>query len=184
MKLKDYVFAAGIILAIVVGVNFPVGGQTIVEKTIEKMGAVPGGTHTEYEEFMGGFAKGKYLATSTTLTSQTLVANDLTANNDVIAVTANVGSLTYTFPASSSLKAFVPRAGMTQDVCYYNATSTAGVNLVFAAGTGIDAQMASSSNTTLAKDLTIAKGGMGCFKFVRQPDTDISALLTEFEDAD
>lgn len=39
MKLKDYVFAAGIILAIVVGVNFPIGGQTIVEKTIEKVGA-------------------------------------------------------------------------------------------------------------------------------------------------
>lgn len=118
-------------------------------------------------------------ATSTTATSQTLEEADL-LNYDTVLLTPDTPSLTLTLPATSTLTSFIPTAGDMAEQCWYNATSTASMNITFAAGTGIDLQTASTTQT----DLTFATGGNACLKFIRQTDTDVSVLMTEYTDAD
>lgn len=127
-------------------------------------------------------------ATGTTATAQTLKAADI-LGYDTILFTPNKASVTLTLPASSTLTSLVPTAGDMAEQCWYNATTTASTNIVFAAGTGIDLKVASStSQVGGAFDLTIAPGQMGCFKYVRKAATastfDIIAGLVEYNNAD
>lgn len=119
-------------------------------------------------------------STSTTGTTQTLAAADITGYSTVI-LTPNTNSVTLTLPASSTLSAFVPAAGDWAMQCWINATTTAAKNITFAAGTGIDLEVSSSS-------LVIAPGNSGCFRFLRKPATatafDIIAQFTTFVDGD
>jgi hypothetical protein len=119
-------------------------------------------------------------ATSSVTTTQTLAAADI-ANYESVIFTPNTGATTLTLPASSTLSAFVPTAGDWADQCWLNATSTAGVNITFAAGTGIDLE---TSSTTLV----LRPGNTACIKFVRKAATasafDIAALLTVYVDGD
>lgn len=126
-------------------------------------------------------------STSTTLTSHTLVASDIT-NYETVIMTPNTGNLTLTFPASSTLSAFVPTAGDWAEQCWFNATSTAANTITFAAGTGIDLEIASSTSVSGAPLLTIAAGNSACFKYIRKPATasafDIVVQMTRFVDGD
>jgi hypothetical protein len=122
-------------------------------------------------------------ATSTSATAMTLNQADLMYSSRL--VTPNVGALTYTFPATSTLTTFIPTAGDMARQCFYNATSTAAATIIFAAGTGIDLEVATSSaNTGGAFDLTLGAGNMGCFDFMRKTNTDIVAGFLEYSDAD
>lgn len=158
-------------------------GNTVVQQVTEKLGADAGPTHFGLNEFLGGFIRGNYYATSTVSTAFTLRAADL-IGYDFISVTPLVGDLTYTFMASSSASNLVPKAGMTQETCIRNATTTAGIDITFAAGTGIDLETASSTIT----DLTLSTGNTACFTFIRQQATtttfDISVLMTEYNNGD
>lgn len=129
-------------------------------------------------------------STSTTATTLTATAAQITNYTSVL-MTPNVATLTLTLPASSTLSAYIPVAGDWAQQCWYNATTTAGVNIVFAAGVGIDMEIASSTGTgsgTITPNLTIRPGNTGCFRFMRQPATatafDITAQFTAFVDAD
>ena len=91
--------------------------------------------------------------------------------------------------ASSTASTWLPAAGDRQETCFINSTTTAATTLIFAAGTGIDLEVATSTNTGGGDyDLTISAGGMGCFTFIRGAETssafDIHAGLIEFSDAD
>lgn len=125
-------------------------------------------------------------STSTTATSQTLAVADV-LNYDTVIITPNTGALTLTFFASSTATTLVPTAGDLQETCFYNATTTAAAPITFAAGTGIDLEVASSTATAIGS-LNLASGATGCFKFFRQPSTastfDITATYTAFVDAD
>ena len=99
-------------------------------------------------------------------------------------VTPNTGALTYTFPATSPLTTFIPTAGDMARQCFYNATGTAAATITFAAGAGIDLEVATSTSQTGAFDLTIGAGNIGCFDFFRKPNTDIVAGFLEYSDAD
>lgn len=122
-------------------------------------------------------------STSTTATAQTLVLADVNGY-DTVLLTPNTGALTLTFFASSSASTWLPAAGDMQETCFVNSTSTAAATIIFAAGTGIDLETASSSPT----DLTLLAGNTACFKFIRQKATasafDISALMTEYTNGD
>ena len=120
-------------------------------------------------------------STSTTATTQTLVAADI-ANYDTVLITPNTGDLTLTFPASSTLSAFVPTAGDRATQCWHNATTTAGIDITFSAGTGIDLEFASSSQAVQVK--TLLADGFVCFEYVRKAATasafDIGVLMTRY----
>ena len=127
------------------------------------------------------------LATSTTDTATPLILADINGYDNIL-MTPNVGALTLTFPASSTVPTWLPAAGDTQRTCWYNATSTAAATIIFAAGTGIDLEVATSTAQTGAFDLTLGAGNRGCFEFMRQPATatsfDITADFLEYSDAD
>lgn len=128
-------------------------------------------------------------STSTIATAQTLVAADIT-NYESVIFTPNRDSVTLTFPASSTLSAFVPTAGDWAEQCWYNATTTAAKTITFAAGTGIDLERIATSTISGSGGpmLAIPAGGSACIKYVRQPATastfDISVLVTNYIDAD
>lgn len=122
--------------------------------------------------------------TSTIATTQTLVEADI-LNYDTVLFTPNYGHVTLTFPATSTWTNYIPTAGDMAEQCWYNTTSTASINITFAAGTGMDLQrVATSTMSGPLGILAVPTGQAVCFKFLRQTDTDVSALMTEFADVD
>ena len=119
---------------------------------------------------------------TTTAGSETIKASDVNGYDTVI-LTPTVASATITFPASSTLATCLPAAGNTQKTCFVNGTTTAGVILTFAGGTGTSVQVASSSATALGA-LTLYPQKVGCFTFIRgnaTPTTfDILGAYTAF----
>lgn len=134
----------------------------------------------------GGALFSNTLSTSTG--SATMNVSYLSGYDTVIVDATGANSAkTLTFFASSTASSWLPTAGDTQRTCFVNATS--GPSLIFAAGTGIDLEVATSTGGAGgAMDLTIAPNGMGCFTFVRGVVTatafDIHAGLIEYSDGD
>lgn len=160
------------------------------------------GSTTQIIDETGGFVANTFFkagqvasytnSTSTTATTQTLSASDI-ANYTAVIMRPNVGAPTFTLPASSTLTAFIPNAGDTVNQCWYNATSSTVANglITFAAGTGIDLEVASSTNGAaggITPNLTIRPGNTGCFRFIRKPadstSFDIVAEFTAYVDGD
>ncbi len=142
--------------------------------------SVGGIVTTALSTLSGGLTFDYTNSTSTKRTTQTLTAADI-SNYSTIIMTPNTDALTLTLPASSTLSALIPNAGDWTVQCWVNATSTATATLTFAAGNGIDLEVASSS-------LIIYPGNSGCFRFIRKPATatafDIIAQFTAFVDGD
>lgn len=149
-----------------------------------KFGALTSPTVFDPVELRGGSLFGSTNSTSTPL-SMTLRLSDVKDFDTIIVrPTGAAAAKTLTFFASSTAASWLPKAGDTQRTCVLNATTTAGVGLVFAAGSGIDLQ-ATSTNLTVPADTT------ACFTFVRKAQIagvtnsfDISANMFTFYDAD
>ena len=146
-------------------------------------GAQSGPHHYFRQQFFAGAMWGNVNSTSTTATTQTLQRQDI-EGYDTIVFTPNTASVTLTFPASSTMPSFLPSTGQRQRTCFLNATTTAGTNVIFAAGTGIDLETASSSPT----DLTLLAGNTACFEITRKKSSattfDFAVSMTEFTDGD
>ncbi len=131
----------------------------------------------------GGFIQSSTSATSTITSAQTLIPSDISGFNTVI-LTPNVSSDTVTLFASSTASAFLPVAGDSQQTCIMNGTTTAGINITLAGGTGTTLLVASSSATAVGS-LVIAPQKIGCITFTRGNATattfDILAALTVFK---
>ena len=187
-KIITWVIGVVAILALVISIGNAVGGSN------QSVPSAPvlGGT-TNYDALQlgdklttdGGILRSYTNSTSTTATTQTLLVGDI-LNYDTVILTPNVGALTLTLPASSTLTAMVPTAGDVQETCFYNATSTAAATITFAAGTGIN--IVTASSTTGLGIPSVQAGGTGCFKFIRQNATaaafDITAAYTRYVTAD
>lgn len=106
---------------------------------------------------------------ATTTTTATLLNTELNGYS-VISVTPNGASLTLTLPATSTLTTFVPNAGDNTTVFVRNATTTAGVNLTLAAGTGMTLKMATSTNA-------LTPGSLAKLIFIRKTNTDMDVLI-------
>lgn len=175
-------WAIGLIAVVALVLGFAAYNKTV------PYGATPGPDHYKLQQFFGGVMNGNVLATSTG--SATMVKGFLKGYDTVIVnATGAASAKTLTFFASSTATDWLPKAGNTQTTCFMNATTTAGVTLVFAAGTGIDLQVATSTGSTGgAFDLTIQPDSTACFKFIRKAATatafDIEANMVEYEDAD
>jgi len=161
------------------------GAQTLTGATTLSSTLTANGLAT----FNAGYYHSYTNSTSTTATTQTLVAADI-LNYTSIILTPNVGALTLTFPASSTLSAMVPVAGDSFKQCWYNATTTAAVTITFAAGTGIDFQRAATTTTDggATTAFPIDEQGYACLTYFRQPATsstfDIGVLMTGYLNAD
>lgn len=125
------------------------------------------------DEFTQG---GSVLSTSTTATAITFTVADLLTYS-TWEVTPNTADLTYTFPASSTLSTIVPNAGDSRTWTIVNATSTAGIDVIFAAGTGSAVKGAGGAA------LTIDEASHGLITLTRKANSDI-VITTFFPAAD
>lgn len=114
-------------------------------------------------------------ASTTSATAYALTQADI-LHYDTIRQGLTGGATTFTLPATSTLTDLVPAAGDMEEQCWLPLTN----NLIFAAGTGIDLAVATSSSISGAFDLTIAAGDVGCLKYIRKTNTDVHVLLTEY----
>lgn len=180
MNTKNVLIGIGVVVLLFLGVTYPKGNPVL------NVGASSGPDHYGLEQFLGGFLRGNTLAT-TTGTAVTLKASDI-VGWDTISVTPIVGATTLTFPASSTLRNLVPKAGNMQETCFYNASSTSSITITFVAGTGMDLETATSTAEIAAVPAVLQPLESGCFKFIRKVATasafDISALYTHFVNAD
>jgi len=119
---------------------------------------------------------GLVLATSTTETAMVFNESDLLTYS-TWEVTVNLTDLTYTFPATSTLTNIIPNAGDSRTWTIINATSTAGIDVIFAGGTGTEIKSSG------AGALTLDEKSHGTMTLTRRSNSDIT-ILTNFPDAD
>ena len=115
---------------------------------------------------------------TSTATNSTLLTEAIDYENTVeMTLTQNDGTLT--LMASTSVPG-IPNPGDTRTIFVRNATTTAGIDLTIAAGTGTLLKRAASSTVTVIGDTD----GANFFRLdlLRKSNTDIEVLLTKFED--
>jgi uncharacterized RmlC-like cupin family protein len=185
LKATGVMFAGIMTLAVVTNIDLVQGVQDLWKQEGNVIKMVNGGSRTLQVEGTlqtdGAYNSGGLLttnaginhsytnSTSTTATAYTLVLADINKYESVI-MTPNVGTVTVTGFASSTATSLVPVAGDHFKQCWYNATTTAGVLITFADGTGTNFNTASSTYNG-AEDLSIDAGEMACMTYFREPAT-------------
>jgi hypothetical protein len=117
------------------------------------------------------------LSTSTP-TNSTLVTADIDQES-FIEHTLTQADGTLTFPASSSFPG-IPNTGDMRTIWVRSATTTAGIDLTIAVGTGMTLKRAASSTVLLIGDTD--GDNTARLDFVRKADSDINVYLHKFED--
>ncbi|MCX6785465.1 MAG: hypothetical protein NTZ18_01270 [Candidatus Komeilibacteria bacterium] len=136
----------------------------ILQSTLAVTGATTVSTFTEG----GGVTVTTTIAASVLPYTYFDTENELSIAPKTVAITA----ATLTFPASSTLTAFIPTAGQTRQIMVMNATTTA-YALTLAAGAG---ETVYSASTTAV----IKAGQRALLTFFRKANTDISILMSIF----
>ena len=123
--------------------------------------------------------QGGGVTATSTQSSSALLATAIDTEN-VVDITLTQGSGTLTLPATSTMSAIAPHTGDTRTIYIRNATTTAGINLTIAGGTGMTVKRAASTTAMLIGDTD----GSNTMKvdFVRKADSNFNVLLTKFED--
>lgn len=127
---------------------------------------------------LGTLTQGGGINATTTNGNTVLTASDFDTEN-VISMTPIVASMTATLPASSTLSSFLPTAGQSRTVFLRNASTTAGITITVAGGSGTLLRVASTTSAA-ATPKVIPASGTGKIDFFRKTDTDIEADLTVF----
>ena len=140
----------------------PSGGDTVITGSLDTGTLTQGGGKT---------------ATSTSNSTATLLATDFDTES-YIEMTPNSAALTLTLPATSTLSALIPNDGDFRTVWLKNATTTSGITITLAAGTGMDLQEQSG------QDLVIDDEDWGKLTFLRLTNTDMMVLFEELIEAD
>lgn len=168
--MKDKLTVAGVIVAIALGVVGLFTGDTFVSNPTEVrevVGAAASPEVYQHTYFNTGYSFGGYFATTTTGATR-LVARDLP--NDVTYYNITPSAATaWTLPASSTLSAIVPKAGMCKEFIMNNASASNDVTVT--AGTGWDIRNASGT-------AVVIHNSMATMRFCRGADTDIDLILT------
>lgn len=173
--------AIAVVLALGLSVVAVSKSSQIVERQV---GSVVSPLVNEALFLFGGHADARINATSSSVATYTLVANDLGASGvffDTISFskTGAVATTTWTLPASSTVS-FLPQNGMRGIICFEVATSSeANPGLTLAAGTGWQIGTASTTPT----GLTINGGQLACGHVLRSFDSDLILDIVNFKDA-
>lgn len=137
-------------------------------------GAVPGPYITQKLELQGGVKYGNVYSTSSP-SAVTLSQRDLDGWDTILVQPKN--NATWTFPASTTLASWLPKAGDTQRTCIHNDGST--YTLTLAQGTGITFLSATGTNP-----FVIEAGNAACLTFTRETSTStafrIRAVIQKF----
>ena len=181
--MKNSTIALVISVLALIGVGF----VAVREPAPVQFGATPGGDFTNQANFLGGVVNSTNISTSTN-SSATITANEFRgwSRASVVSLIPNVttAAVTFTLPASSTVPDLVPRAGDRATFCIRNATTTAGIYMTLAGGTGTNLVVASSSISALG-GTKLVSGKTGCITLIRQVQTattfDIDALLTVYQ---
>lgn len=119
--------------------------------------------------FDGGIVQSSALATSTNGNATTLAESDLQGYNSIL-YTPNVSDVTLTLPASSTLDTFIPNAGDRVSIAIVNATTTTGIDITLAGGSGTLLRSATTTKTILSNSI-------GILDFVRKSNTDVEVYF-------
>ena len=150
-------------------------------------GAVSGNDfYAQLNEHAGEVNSG-LLATTSNSTAETVSANEFKGwlNSSIVSyIPIATAADTITLPASSTLTGVLQNAGDKQAFCFRNATTTAGIYLTLAGGTGTNLLVASSSVSALGS-VVVQSGKIACFTAIREPYSstkfDIDVLMTAFQ---
>jgi len=168
--------------------------DSYVAQVDEAFGALPGPdiyNHVTLNEGYEYTPRYRATTTSTNATAGTMQASLLTEYEYLL---VNLGgavntSYTWTLPASTTLSTFLNAPGASKEVCFFQnaSTTSAGQELIFVAGTGIDMRMENATTTSAA--LAVKESGEACIFFKRQPQQSgaagsFSALLRVGIDVD
>jgi len=180
-KEKLLSLAALVVAVIALGIGVFGGGKTteVIREVVKEMvGVAPGGTFDSYAHFRDGVRRTYPIlstTTSATVTSYTMAGSDFNNPQSLRVVTlGSDANYTWTTPASSSLTQLVPQPFDREEICYYVQNAT-GVKrtLFFAAGTGVDFVMSTTTLTTVATSsgstIGIPQGKLGCLDLFREP---------------
>ena len=109
------------------------------------------------------------LATSTTATAYTATTSDVIGYNTIL-FTPNVGSLSFTLPASTSymLPNWLPVAGQRVEMFWYNATTTANQNITIVGNTANGSILSNASTSAV---IAPSKGAL--IEVMRKPNSDL-----------
>lgn len=188
--MKDLLIGTVAVVAFL-GMLFLLVTKTPVPAAVTNTFGNSGTEHYELEQFNHGFQTNDSYAT-TTPASATLSALE-TAGFSTVSFYPSVGAITLTLPASTTLGAFLgPTPGAMKRVCYYNATTTSGITITLAAGTGIDLEIASTTVTGSGPSLTLLADNTACIEYQKKSSAsttaanrfDIVARLVRFVDGD
>lgn len=130
-------------IALVVVAIIAIGGYafpSVTEKVTQTLGASAGPEHTSTQTFMSGYIGGGPVnATSSTDTTEVINLDDVFRNESPysrVEFMPNKADATYTLAATSTFASVLRNNGDTINQRWCNATTTAGIESTFAAGTG------------------------------------------------
>lgn len=176
----DNKFLSGAILTVLValtGVTAFKSSEVVVNVPQSSFGVAAGPDVSFLTTFNSSYISGGRVASSTTSTTGTLLAQTI-ENASTLDYTLNLADATLTFPASSTIS-FMRNPGDTKVFFVRNSTTTATMDITFAAGTGLNMKRASSTSI-LRGD---ADGGNTArVTLIRQSDSDIDMLVDLFVD--
>src|SRR3990167_123354 len=168
-------------VALLISGKFNVNGDGGVNQLKESnfedaaVGAIPGPDIFEKIVLNGGFRINPIVNSTTTAGSaNTLVARDL-ENTQYHIVTpgglASAADMTYTLPASSTLRNFVNKIGAREEVCWFHSATTTSSLIIFSGGTGVDMKHASTTEVAGTPSFSVGSEDEACMTFIRQPDS-------------
>jgi len=144
------------------------------------LGANPGPIKTERQYFYAGYQSGgERYASSTTNSTETLLASEFDGNVTYIDYTANIDT-TLTTMASTTMDFLGYEAGDERSYWFRSATTTDATTITFAAGTGVDLQHGDATGD----DLVIDGNDLAKLTFIRKADDDVLLLMTKYTEGD
>ena len=144
------------------------------------LGANPGPIKTERQYFLAGYQSGgERYASSTTNSTETLLASEFDGNVTYIDYTANIDT-TLTTMASTTMDFLGYEAGDERSYWFRSATTTDATTITFAAGTGVDLQHGDATGD----DLVIDGNDLAKLTFIRKADDDVLLLMTKYTEGD
>lgn len=182
---NKFTVALVVVVAIIVtwvGVTYPktpveVSVDQVVNEVKTKLGALSGPDIYFPVSLNSGVVTGGEYATSTSGAQMPLLAPSI-ENISTIRATLNVQDATLTFPASSTI-GFMRNPGDTRVYWVKNATTTAAMDITFAAGTGVNFKNATTTKILIGDT---DGGNAARVTLIRQADTDIDMYLELFVD--
>lgn len=173
--LSTIVAIVGIAIVVVIGGKNLVVNNTTNTPTVSYGSA--GQVQSFLQEFQASMIVGGRVATSTTSATGTLTAGNI-ENATVIDYMLNLQDTTLTLPASSTIS-YMKNIGDTKTFYVRNATSTAAMDITFAAGTGMNYKKATSTKTLIGDT---DAGNTARITLVRKANTDIDMFVDLFID--